>query len=433
MINLSGELFMKKSIYNIVLTITLLTLLLGFGIIPSIGISLTIKQNISTNGETLYVGGTGPGNYSDIQEAIDNAENGDTIFVYIGDYPANIVIDKSIILIGENREETIIQDGSDGIFVFADKVTITNFTITHCGGFWDKAGILIRSNDNTICYNNIIDNGVLNGIYLELASFNNVYNNLVENCQYNGLKVSYSTYNNISGNFISTNNGMGIILHDSSNNNIFSNTITESYWGGINIYDNSNENLLHHNNLIKNDIQNGYDICSNTWDNGEEGNYWDDYKGEDNNGDGIGDTPYTIVGNTTQDNYPLMNIFEIPSKPSIDGPVNCKIGEEYDYSFTVTDPNDDDIFIYITWGDDTYPNWMGPYESGEVIIIRHSWSEEGIFIITARARDSNGYYGFSATKEIQSPKNKVIYNVFFTNLFLKFPLLERLIFPIISK
>ncbi|KYK28806.1 hypothetical protein AYK20_06545 [Thermoplasmatales archaeon SG8-52-1] len=421
---------MKNSMYNLFLTITLFTLLIGFGISPSFGMLLKIELKKTTDGEILYVGGTGPGNYSDIQEAIDNAENGDTIFVYIGDYPANIVIDKSIILIGENREKTIIQDGSDGIFVFADKVTITNFTITHCGGFWDKAGILVRSNDNTICYNNIVDNGVLNGIYLELASFNNVYNNLIENCQYNGLKVSYSTYNNISGNFISTNNGMGMILHDSSKNNIFCNTITKSYWGGINIYENSNENLLFHNNLIENDIQNGYDISGNSWDNFEEGNFWDDYKGEDNNGDGIGDTPYIIVGNSTKDNYPLMNINEIPSKPSIDGPVNGKIGKEYEYSFTVTDPNDDDIFIYVDWGDNTFSNWVGPYESEEVINIMHSWSEEGKFIITARARDSNGYYGFSAIKEIHCQRYKIKLNALFSNLFERFPFLEKLIIPI---
>ena len=433
MINLIGDLFMKRSINNLILTITLITLLLSFINITSIGRPITIEQNKSTNGKTLYVGGTGPGNYSEIQEAIDNAENGDTIFVFIGDYGANIVIDKSISLIGEKREETIIQDGSDGIFVLADKVTVTNFTISNCGGFWDKAGILVRSNDNTICYNNIVDNGVLNGIYVEHASFNNVYNNLIENCQYNGLKVSYSTYNNISGNFISDNNGMGMILHDSSKNNFFCNTISRSYWGGLNIYENSNENLLYHNNLIENDIQNGYDICGNTWYNFEAGNYWDDYEGEDNNGDGIGDTPYTIVGNTTQDNYPLMNIYEIPSNPTIDGPVNVKIGEEYEYSFIVNDPNIDDVYIYINWGDNTNSNWIGPYESGEEINIKHNWSEEGYFIITARARDSNGYYGFSETKEIHCQRSRAIFIGFLTNIFENFPFLEKLIIPIFVK
>ncbi len=413
--------------YNVFLTFLILAMFLGAGIFSSIEGRIISKLGKTTNGNTLYVGGTGPGNYTDIQEAVNNAEDGDTIFVYSGDYPADIVIDKSIILIGENRETTIIQDASDGIFVFADKVTITNFTITHCGGFWDKAGILIRSNDNTICYNNIVNNGVLNGIYLELASFNNVFNNLIENCQYNGIKLAYSNYNNISGNMISTNNGMGIIFHDSSNNNISQNTVSQSYWGGINIYDNSDNNLLHHNNLIENEIDNGYDISGNIWDNGLEGNYWNDYTGEDNNGDGIGDTPYIVSGNTTQDNYPIMKIYEIPSKPLIDGTVNGKPSVEYDYTFIAIDPNSDDIFIFVDWGDNTNSGWVGPYQSGMEILLEHSWSEKGTYKITARAKDTNELYGFSNTLVIHRPKTDKNYNLFFEMFLDRYPLLKRLL------
>lgn len=51
---------------------------------------------------------------------------------------------------------------------------------------------------------------------------------------------------------------------------------------------------------------------NNTWDNGAEGNFWSDYTGRDGNGDGIGETPYTVYENFT-DRYPLMNPVEIAS------------------------------------------------------------------------------------------------------------------------
>jgi hypothetical protein len=36
------------------------------------------------NAQTLYVGGSGPGNFTKIQDAVDNASDGDTVFVYDG-------------------------------------------------------------------------------------------------------------------------------------------------------------------------------------------------------------------------------------------------------------------------------------------------------------------------------------------------------------
>ena len=44
---------------------------------------------------------------------------------------------------------------------------------------------------------------------------------------------------------------------------------------------------------------------NNQWDYMGFGNYWDNYTGIDNNGDGIGETPYTFIGG--KDNYPLIN------------------------------------------------------------------------------------------------------------------------------
>jgi len=70
--------------------------------------------------------------------------------------------------------------------------------------------------------------------------------------------------------------------------------------------------LVYHNNFFRNK-ENALDNGFNQWDNGTEGNYWDDYTGEDKNGDGIGDIPYHIIAETlpekityNEDRYPLM-------------------------------------------------------------------------------------------------------------------------------
>jgi hypothetical protein len=64
----------------------------------------------ASKGKTLYVGGSGPGNYTKIQDAIDDASDGDTVFVYDDSSPyyKNMVIDKKINLTGEHRETTVI-------------------------------------------------------------------------------------------------------------------------------------------------------------------------------------------------------------------------------------------------------------------------------------------------------------------------------------
>ena len=76
-----------------------------------------------------------PDDYPTIQEAINNANNGDTIFVRVGTYYENLVVDKSITLTGENKETTIIDGGKkeNVTKIIADHVTISGFTITNSG------------------------------------------------------------------------------------------------------------------------------------------------------------------------------------------------------------------------------------------------------------------------------------------------------------
>jgi len=78
----------------------------------------------------------------------------------------------------------------------------------------------------------------------------------------------------------------------------------------------SSNNTIYSNNFVNNDLQVLIDTDSaNVWDNGAEGNYWNNYTGTDNDGDGMGDTPYVIDENN-QDNYPLVKQYIIPEFPS---------------------------------------------------------------------------------------------------------------------
>jgi parallel beta-helix repeat protein len=162
----------------------------------------TIKP--SGRGDILYVGGSGPGNYTRIQDAIDNASNGDTIFVNNGTYYENLIVDESIFLTGENPENTIIDGGGKGdiVKIKVDEIQFSGFTCQNSGVGLDpdhleNAAIKVTSNNNKI-YNvicldtnyaiwvfhsneNIIENntcyGTYDGIWLDESKNNILRNN----------------------------------------------------------------------------------------------------------------------------------------------------------------------------------------------------------------------------------------------------------------
>jgi parallel beta-helix repeat protein len=186
---------------------------------------------------TLYVGGTGPNNYTSIQAAINAANNGDTVFVYDDSSPyyEGVDVDKSINLIGENRDTTVI-DGLgiwEVVHISADSVNITGFTIRNSGSSWpDDAGIDIDSNYNTITGNNIKNNYY--GISLYSSSNNIISENIISLNTHYGIQLYSSSNNIITGNIISLNNLYGISLSSSSNNIITGNIISHNN-GGISL------------------------------------------------------------------------------------------------------------------------------------------------------------------------------------------------------
>ena len=114
------------------LVVGMIILLVGMSI-PSTGINVERTSTVSYDGKTLYVGGDGPGNYSKIQDAIDNASSGDTVFVYNGTYYESLIVDESINLLGENKN-SIIEAGywDIAVRIAADGVNISGFTIQNC-------------------------------------------------------------------------------------------------------------------------------------------------------------------------------------------------------------------------------------------------------------------------------------------------------------
>ncbi|EMR74655.1 hypothetical protein MBGDF03_00929 [Thermoplasmatales archaeon SCGC AB-540-F20] len=92
-----------------IIALGIMLLFLGMTISSSTGFNLEKQSTVATlDGNTLYVGGSGPGNYSKIKDAYNAANPGDTIFVYSGIYYEFIDIDKTINLIGEDKDITSI-------------------------------------------------------------------------------------------------------------------------------------------------------------------------------------------------------------------------------------------------------------------------------------------------------------------------------------
>jgi hypothetical protein len=79
-----------------------------------------------------------------------------------------------------------------------------------------------------------------------------------------------------------------------------------------------------------------------------------------------------------------------PIKPTIIGSISGKSGIEYEYSFSTTDPDGDNIFYHIYWGDDSDKEIIGPIVSGDTATVKHIWSEQGVYSIKAKAKDIVG-------------------------------------------
>ena len=246
------------------------------------------------SGDVFYVGGSGPDNYTSIQDAVDNASSGDTVFVFGREEPynENVVVDKSIFLIGEDKNLVVIDAGfyEAAVTIIADDVFVSGFTMIcfHDNpNLWDSELVDILSSENVTIRDNIIQqnkiiagsdcggvilrnssfcfiqnntimkekdgrpcwgvvlmlgsafinvsgNEVYNytgGIYFQGCSDNEIYMNYFHH-NMDGIWINYGKKNIVINNIINFNTGEGIRIDDGYNNVISGNIITDNGNGG---------------------------------------------------------------------------------------------------------------------------------------------------------------------------------------------------------
>ena len=247
-------------------TILITFLLFAAGVVL---LTLALEEAQAT---TITVDDSGGEDYTKIQDAIDNATEGDTIRVFEGRYKENVLADKEVNLIGNSSENTTI-DGNwkgDAVKITADFVNVSGFTLTapnyaglrtesHYNQFFEnnctksRRGIrVVSSNENIIRDNNCSENNIV-GIFLESASGNVLTGNICWNNAAGGVYLMESSNSNvISNNTCSDHRDYGIYLTSSCeyntivNNTCFTNNI------GIYLHKYAGRNTLSNNSCTKN-------------------------------------------------------------------------------------------------------------------------------------------------------------------------------------
>jgi parallel beta-helix repeat protein len=262
-----------------------------------------------------------PNDFPTIQEAINAAQNGSTILVDSGVYYEHVTINKTLTLLGTDKEDTIIDGSNNGtiITVTADNVLINEFTVRNSSTDINADGILLENSSGSTISGNTVALCGGDGIELDDSTNDTVSDNIVSSIGNkvgilwgDGISLGSSQNNTISHNLLTDSAWAGVNLLSSDDNIISGNTIQNNNYGIIEALCDGNvhfsNDFLH--NLVQEEVNTSTVNSTGIWSVDGRGNYWDDYTGLDDGsggrvaGDGVGDTNLPWQG---VDYFPLIN------------------------------------------------------------------------------------------------------------------------------
>jgi hypothetical protein len=125
-----------------------------------------------------------------------------------------------------------------------------------------------------------------------------------------------------------------------------------------------------------------------------------------------------------------------PETPTLKGRQRGTNGTAYDYTFSTTDPDGDDVEYYLNWGDDYWfggaAGWIGLFESNEKVTLEKTWTEKGNYTIRVKAQDKYGAKSEWATLTVAMPVSynipmQLFWDILFERFSNVFPLLRHIL------
>lgn len=393
-----------------------------------------------------------PGDHPTIQKAIDAADPGDIIQVAAGTYNENLRITKSLKVMGEGPDKTIVSKDGTVVFISAPNVEFQGFSVrdgTYGIFLWYTFNVSLRNNEmssnrwnfgiwgvnltdflHNIDATNLVDEKPLYywvnqhdkqvpsdaGYVALINSTKIVARDMILTSNEQGV-LMVSTQDSIIENVTIARNDEGLDMRNSHNNTIRKNRFNSINWRAAYVESSHNNtfcentlfnstyglslktalgNTFYYNNFYLNSAQLYMELSQNTWHNKEtlRGNYWSDYTGQDENDDGVGDTfrPWQNV-----DSYPLMNVYD--TMPPI-----ARIREETTVYKDAT-VDFDARGSFDDTGLESYVWDFGDGSSGVGVKASHVYNQTGNFTVTLTVVDLAGFSDADAVKivVVESP------------------------------